>query len=86
MKRIDEPKRYFGLTIDEFIPITMTMFFCYLMGGLLTGFVLATVEWLVLNKLKQGRGAGWMVCLFYWYLPVRIFFKTPSSNYRCWLG
>ena len=90
-KKIDEPKRYVGLTLDEFIPIIGISGICFLLGSLVTGFGLAAVVWLVIRHFKKGQGLGWFLNLLYWRLPLQylggvLFSKTPPSSARHWLG
>jgi len=90
-KRIDEPKRYFGLTLDEFIPIVITVLLCWCFGSLLTGFLLAGIVWFAIKYCKKGQGTSWFFNLLYWYLPLHflsglVFLKTPPSAARHWLS
>lgn len=90
-KKIDEPKRYVGLTLDEFIPIAIITTLSFFFGSLLTGFVLAGMVWFAIKHLKKGQGAGWFLNLLYWHLPLHyfqgmFFTKTPPSSDRHWLG
>ncbi|EKD45297.1 MAG: hypothetical protein ACD_69C00353G0008 [uncultured bacterium] len=90
-KKIDEPKRYAGLTLDEFIPIVVITGLCFFFGSLLTGVVLAGVVWLALRQFKKGQGPGWFLNLLYWHLPLHylhgiLFVKTPASSARHWLS
>ena len=90
-KKIDEPKRYVGLTIDEFVPIATIVSLCFFFGSLLTGFVLAGIVWLAIRHFKKGQGPSWFLNLLYWYLPTQhlqgiLFVKTPPSSLRHWLS
>lgn len=90
-KRIDEPKRYIGLTIDEIVPIIAISGICFFFGSLATGFVLAGVVWCVIRHFKKGQGTGWLLSLLYWHLPLHylqgiLFVKTPPSSARHWLS
>jgi len=90
-KKIDEPKKYIGLTIDEFVPIIVITGLCFFFGSLLTGFVLAGVVWFVIRHFKKGQGTGWFLNLLYWHLPLHylqgvLFIKTPPSSARHWLS
>jgi len=60
-RRIDEPKRYIGLTIDEIVPIITISGICFFFGSLATGFVLAGVVWCVIRHFKKGQGTGWLL-------------------------
>lgn len=89
-RKIDEPKRYFGLTLDEFIPIVLTILLCWISGSLLTGIFFAAIIWFVIKYFKKGQGTSWFFNLLYWYLPLHylqgiIFQKTPPSAARQWL-
>lgn len=90
-KKIDEPSRFFGLTLDEFIPILITIGICAFFGSLLTGFMLAAVVWFVIRHFKKGQGTNWFLNMLYWYLPLHLFHgvlfeKTPPSSVRHWLS
>ena len=90
-KRIDEPTRYFGLTLDEFVPILLTISIGGFFGSLLTGFVLAGIVWFAIRHLKKGQGTSWFINVLYWYLPLEylhgiFFIKTPPSSARHWLS
>ena len=90
-KRIDEPKRYVGLTLDEFIPVVVITGICFFFGSLLVGFALAGSVWFAIRHFKQGQGTGWFLNLLYWYLPLHylgrvLYIKTPASSQRHWLG
>ena len=90
-KRLDEPKRYVGLTLDEFVPIVIVNAVCFFLGSLVTGFALSGGLWLVLKHFKKGQGPGWFLNLLYWHLPLHhlqgvIFVKTPPASLRHWLS
>lgn len=90
-KKIDEPKRYVGLTLDEFIPTVAITALCFFLGSLLTGVVLAGVVWITIKHFKKGQGQGWFLNLLYWHLPLHylrriLFVKTPASSERHWLS
>jgi len=90
-KKIDEPKRYMGLTLDEFFPILAITSLCFFFGSLLTGFVMAGIVWFVIRHFKKGQGPGWFLYLLYWHLPLHylqgiLFIKTPPSSARHWLS
>lgn len=90
-KKLDEPKRYVGLTIDEFIPIVSINIICFLLGNLVAGFALSAVVWLLLKHFKKGQGPCWLLNLLYWHLPLHklqglLFVKTPPSSNRHWLN
>ena len=90
-KKIDEPKRYVGLTLDEFIPIVVIVSLCFFFGSLVTGFALAGIVWFVIRYFKKGQGPGWFLNVLYWHLPLHylqglLFVKTPPSSARHWLS
>jgi len=90
-KRIDEPTRFFGLTLDEFIPIILVIGICAFFGSLLTGFMLAGIVWFGIRHFKKGQGTSWFLNMLYWYLPLHflhgvLFIKTPPSSARHWLS
>ena len=90
-KKIDEQKRYFGLTLDEFVPIIVTIGLCGFFGSLLTGFILAGIIWFAIRHFKKGQGSSWFFNMLYWYLPLHflqgiLFSKTPPSANRHWLS
>lgn len=90
-KRIDEQKRYFGLTLDEFIPIVVVVGLCAFFGSMITGFVLAGLLWFTIRHFKKGQGTSWFLNMLYWHLPLHylkgvLFLKTPLSSLRHWLG
>jgi conjugal transfer pilus assembly protein TraL len=90
-KRLDEPQRYMGLTLDEFVPIAIINIGCFILGSLVTGFALSAIIWLLLKHFKKGQGPGWFLNLLYWHLPLHhlqglLFIKTPSSSARHWLS
>lgn len=90
MQKIDDPKRYMGLTIDELVPILLCTFLGWNTLGPLYGFSAATLAWIGIRYLKKGRGLGWLIGLLYWHLPTSIlkgvlFKKTPDASNRHWL-
>jgi conjugal transfer pilus assembly protein TraL len=90
-KKIDEPVRLFGLTLDEFIPILITLGICTIFGSLITGFIFAGIVWFVIRNFKKGQGTSWFLNMLYWYLPLEflrgvLFVKTPPSSARHWLS
>ena len=90
-KRIDEQKRYFGLTVDEFIPIVVVVGLCTFFGSMITGFGLAGFLWFTIRHFKKGQGSSWFLNMLYWYLPLHylkgiLFVKTPPSCLRHWLS
>jgi conjugal transfer pilus assembly protein TraL len=90
-KKIDEPARFFGLTLDEFIPILITLIICTVLGSLITGFMLSGIVWFVVRHFKKGQGTSWFLNMLYWYLPLHflrgvLFVKTPPSSARHWLS
>lgn len=90
-KKLDEPKRYVGLTLDEFVPIALINGICFLLGSLVTGFAISGGVWLLLKHFKKGQGPGWFLNLLYWHLPLHyfqglLFVRTPPSSLRHWLS
>jgi conjugal transfer pilus assembly protein TraL len=90
-KKLDEPKRYVGLTVDEFVPIAIINIGCFILNSLVTGFALSIVVWLLLKHFKKGQGPGWFLNLLYWHLPLHhlrglLFVKTPPASARHWLS
>jgi conjugal transfer pilus assembly protein TraL len=90
-KRLDEPKRYVGLTLDEFVPIAIVNAVCFFLGSIVTGFAISGGLWLLLKHFKKGQGPGWFLNLLYWHLPLHylqgvIFVKTPPASLRHWLS
>ncbi|OGT93075.1 MAG: type IV conjugative transfer system protein TraL [Gammaproteobacteria bacterium RIFOXYB2_FULL_38_6] len=90
-RRIDEPKRYVSLTLDEFIPVIVLCAAGWFLGNLLIGIVLAFIAIVMIRHLKKGQGSRWLFNLLYWNLPMAkikhtLFLKTPDSAKRHWLN
>jgi len=90
-KKIDEQKRYFGLPLDEFVPIALVLLIGFLVGRFITGFVIAGGIFLAIRHFKKGQGSSWLLNMAYWYLPLHLlqgalFKKTPPSFLRNWLA
>lgn len=90
LQRIDEQKRYFGLTLDEFIPVSLVILIGWCLSDLLIGFVFSGLVWVIIRHFKKGQGAFWLMNLCYWHFPTEplkgtFFVKTPDASKRHWL-
>lgn len=85
-KKIDEPRRFVGLTLDEIVPIVTISVLGFILGSMITGFVSAGIVWGLIRHFKKGQGTGWLLSLLYWHLPLPLFSKTPASAARHWLS
>lgn len=85
---LDEPNRYFGLPLDEFIIFIVCLLvtvnaFDYLILGILC----ASVVIYAIKKIKKGQGQHYLKQIAYWYLPnVYQFRFIPPSCVREYIG
>ena len=90
LTRLDEPKRYLTLTLDELVVagFSLVLLMCSnqkIVVGLVGFFLYAT-----LKKLKQGGGPRVLLVLAYWHLPrvlTQLIVPTlPASYLRVWVA
>jgi len=88
-KKIDDPKRYFGLLVDELLPPLFICLFAFFLGSLLVGLALAAIVFYLIRNFKKGQGSGWLLNFLYWHCPdwvFRVFMQgTPPSSNRHWI-
>ncbi len=89
--KLDDPKMYCGLTLDEFIPVILLNGFCFIFISLFIGMLLSGGFLLAMRHLKKGQGQSWFFNWLYWHLPLHylkgvLFIKTPPSSARHWLA
>ena len=85
-KRIDDPPKFLFWDYD----VTM-IFMASLMFGILAGFFITSVIFGLgmcygLAKIKSGQQKGYGIHLWYWYLPLNMFKRTPPSSIREFIG
>ena len=90
-RRLDDPKRFCGLTMDEFFPVVLMNGFCFVFLDLLVGIVLSLGFLFSMRRLKRGQGQSWFFNWLYWHLPLHhlgriLFVKTPPAAARHWLS
>jgi type IV conjugative transfer system protein TraL len=80
--RLDEPKRLFGLTVDELIPLAIVGSVCFLMRFYVTGLLLVGVIHYVIKRLKGGEGFETLLQKVFWVMPEAVhkiaFKRTPA--------
>lgn len=89
-KTLDQPTRIVGLPVDEFIIAEILMGIFIFMGKLILSMGIAILTVVLIRVMKRGHGAGWLLNVFYWYLPqslTKAFIRfTPASHYREWIS
>ncbi|MTC74215.1 type IV conjugative transfer system protein TraL [Providencia sp. wls1919] len=87
-KTLREEDRWFGLPVDEFVPVLISIGWGLWAGKHLIALVAAVFFFFAIRHLKKGRGSKWLRDLLYWYLPTMylqgIFKKIPHSCFRQW--
>ncbi len=90
LTKLDEPERYFTLTVDELLVaiVGMVLLVCSshkVVVGLVVFSMLS-----VLKRLKKGNGPRALFVLAYWYFPHTItqivFPDLPKSHWRVWIA
>jgi conjugal transfer pilus assembly protein TraL len=87
-KALDQPFRFFLLTIDELSLLILPIIILgFIFGQMVLGFFLGLGSLFAIKKLKGEQGHYYLVNLAYWYLPPLIKFRvTPPSFIRQFLG
>lgn len=90
LTRLDEPFRYFSLTVDELTVAAFgLMLLVFSSHKFVVGFV-ACALFGALKKLKKGAGPRVILVLAYWYLPraiTQLITPTlPASHQRIWIA
>ncbi|MBK5145552.1 type IV conjugative transfer system protein TraL [Budviciaceae bacterium BWR-B9] len=87
-KTLTDQERWFGLPLEEIIPVVSVAGWGLWINKPIFGFVMAFVLWLLIRKVKKGKGSMWLYNLMYWYLPTLIFKSVykhiPDSCLRQW--
>ena len=88
-KTLDQPVRIIGLPIDEFLITIIFSGFFFFCGKLILSMVVALLTIIAMRMMKRGQGSGWLINIFYWYLPRNLskaFIRhTPDSKNREWI-
>lgn len=86
---LSNQQRWFGLPTDEaiiYIPLGLLAIFSSL---LIFGLTLLGV-FIVITKLKRGKGSSYLLRVMYWFLPHGIsslfFMALPPSYKRYWIS
>lgn len=89
-KTLDQPTRIIGLPLDEFIMTAILSGIFVFMGKLILSIAIMILTIVLIRLMKKGQGAGWLLNVFYWYLPqnlTKAFIRfTPASQYREWIS
>ena len=89
-KTLDQPIRIIGLPLDEFVITAIFSGFFIVVGKLILSMVVALISIILLRLMKRGQGSGWLINIFYWYLPQKLskaFIRhTPASRHREWIS
>lgn len=90
LKKLDAETRWFGLTIDEAVPVGIILLIAFVSGHWIVGFVLGGLTLMGIRRFKKGKGMGWLLGMILWQLPDRLFRgllvkKAPDSCVRCWM-
>lgn len=88
-KTLSEQSRFFGMPIDEAIPVLLLVGWGLMSQKNLFGIISAAVVWFVIRSAKRGKGSMWLYNLMYWYLPwlnsMTVFKILPDSSFRQWI-
>jgi len=86
---INQPKRLFGLQMDEACAVILCVIVGFLTSYYVTAIGFATLFVLGLKFLKKGRPSYFLYDSLYWFLPPyvngRFFKKLPKSYLRVWI-
>lgn len=90
ISHLDEPKRYFTLTLDEVMIAGLTLLLLVISNRKLVVTMLGLLLYSALRMLKKGQGPRFLLVLAYWQLPkpiTQLFVPTlPASYQRVWLS
>lgn len=88
-KTLSEQSRFFGMPIDEAIPVLLLVGWGLMSQKNLFGIISAAFVWFVIRSAKRGKGSMWLYNLMYWYLPwlnsKTVFKILPDSSFRQWI-
>lgn len=88
-KTLSEQSRFFGMPIDEAIPVLLLVGWGLMSQKNLFGIISAAFVWFVIRSAKRGKGSMWLYNLMYWYLPWlnsnTVFKILPDSSFRQWI-
>lgn len=86
--KLDSPKRYLSLTVDELIVAIIGFSLLTLTNYKVLSALFCLSVVFVLRILKRGNGPSALLVLAYWHLPhaVTRFFlpRLPASHHRIW--
>lgn len=89
-RRLNEPKRYIGCTIDELVPAVIALMLGMASSSLLLSASFAAFWIISLKRLKKRYGMSFLSVVIFWktdkYLSQSIFKKTPPSEYKNYLN
>lgn len=85
---VNETRRIVGVAWDECIIISLPILIGIMFKCSLVMIVVAVLSWLLVRKLKAGKGTQYMVDAIYWHLPFihHFFKKIPASGLRHWIN
>lgn len=90
LSHLDEPKRYYGITIDDLIIWSIVILLVTLSSNKITMTLIGLGIKRGLGMLKKGNPPSHLVLLAYWYLPsslTKFFIKNlPESHKRFWMA
>ena len=84
---LDESFRVMGLTLDEFIPLTVIFIGGLITNNLFIGFILMALVYTGLKSLKKGQGAAILLVLLYIKSDknlIKSLFKNFPLPYKIW--
>jgi len=88
VSHLDEPRRYFTLSLDELCVAVLAAFFLVLSTQKILVMVLGAGVLAFLRHIKKGKGPRFLVVLAYWHLPRSVMQvivpKLPASHRRIW--
>jgi len=88
VSHLDEPRRYFTLSIDELCVAVFALLFLVVSSQKLLVVAISAGLLGLLRHLKKGRGPRFLVVLAYWHLPRSVMQvvvpKLPASHRRIW--
>ena len=88
VSHLDEPRRYFTLSMDELCVAMFAVLFLVISSQKLLVVAISAGLLGLLRHLKKGRGPRFLVVLAYWHLPRSLMQvvvpKLPASHRRIW--
>jgi conjugal transfer pilus assembly protein TraL len=88
INHLDEPRRYFAMTIDELCVAGLTFLLIALSTHKLMVILISGLILTALRHLKQGKAPKYLWVFAYWNLPILatglMLSQLPPSHLRVW--